>query len=416
MDTSGTRGGSSVARTAMATLSTSQALSNFVHAILRDNGSELDVVEEVASMLGDMRPLMRNNIDSQVANLQTGQQDRVRRVDLQRAIFRQIAGRHELGTLLENTRIRTYMAVCKLFDAQRWPVTEADEQASARYGPHDPRWVPATWDRRASMTPEAQTAMLQSLLEAVNFVIKEVAGMLAAKRRLRRPSARHQQDEASASTGGPTMTSTPATTTMRAPSTRPSSTVEPSPTTRPAFMSGPAPTDAPSSTRRPASMSGPPSTAGASSTRRPASISGLATTATLASEQATASSPIAAYQSNTSTKSKSSAVDEPQSSQRSRAQAVNAPWTAKETLAVALAWWDDNLEQDVAKRQGHGTTARVAQHNQWIETHGRELQVKPGDRSWDALDQRVRNLRKAGTTLAELRAQCEEKQRRAGQR
>ncbi|KAK0321459.1 hypothetical protein LTR82_007427 [Friedmanniomyces endolithicus] len=397
MDTSGTRGGSSVARTAMATLSTSQALSNFVHAILRDNGSELDVVEEVASMLGDMRPLMRNNIDSQVANLQTGQQIRVRRVDLQRAIFGQIAGRHEQGSLLENTRIRTYMAVCKLFDAQRWPVTEADELASARYGPHDPRWVPATWDRRASMTPEAQTAMLQSLLEAVNFVIEEVAGMLAAKRRLRRPSARHQLDEASASTGGPTTTSTLASTTTRAPATRPSSTVEPSSATRPAFMSGPAPT------------------AAASSTRRPASISGLATTATLASEQATASSPIAAYQSNTSTKSKSSAVDEPQSSQRSRAQAVNAPWTAKETLAVALAWWDDNLEQDVAKRQGHGTTARVAQHNQWIETHGRELQVKPGDRSWDALDQRVRNLRKAGTTLAEIQAQAAEEQRKAGQ-
>ncbi|KAK1818518.1 hypothetical protein LTR12_007077 [Friedmanniomyces endolithicus] len=415
MDTSDTRGGSSVARTATATLSTSQALSNFVHAILRDNGSELDVVEEVASMLGDMRPLMRNNIDSQVANLQTGQQDRVRRVDLQCAIFGQITGRHEHGTLLENTRIRTYMAVCKLFDAQRWPVTEAGELASARYGPHDPRWVPATWDRRAPMTPEAQTAMLQSLLEAVNFVIEEVAGMLAAKRRLRRPSARHQQDEASASTGGPTTTSTLASTTTRAPATRPSSTVEPSSTTRPAFMSGPAPTAAASSTRRPASMSGPASTAGASSTRRPASISGPTTTAAPAFEAGAGTLRAVTEQGNTSIKGKSRALDEPQSSQRSRAQAANAPWSAKETLAVAVAWWDGNLEQDATKRQGHSTTARVEQHNQWIGTHGRELQVKPGDRSWDALDQRVRNLRKAGTTLAEIQAQAAEEQRRAGQ-
>ncbi|KAK0367255.1 hypothetical protein LTR02_001835 [Friedmanniomyces endolithicus] len=398
MSTSSTRGGASVARTATATLNTSQALSDFVHAILRDNGSELDVVEEVASMLGDMRPLMRANIESQVGNLQTGQQDRVTRIDLQRAIFGQITGRHEQGSLLENTRTRTYMAVCKVFNAQQWPVTEADELASARYGPHDPRWMPATWDRRAPMTPEAQIAMLQSLLEAVEFVIQEVAGVLAAKRRLRRPSARHQQDESSAITDGPTSTSISASTTTRARPTRPSSTVELSSTARPTFVSGPAPAT------------------GASSTRRPASISGPATTATPASENGAGVSRAVADQDNTSTKSKSSAVDQPQSSQRSRAQAANAPWSAKETLAVAVAWWDGKLEQDAAKRSGHSTVARVAQHDQWIRTHGTELQVKPGDRSWDALDQRVRNLRKAGTTLAEIQAQAAEEQRRAGQR
>ncbi|KAK0260629.1 hypothetical protein B0A54_14639 [Friedmanniomyces endolithicus] len=415
MSTSSTRGGSSVARGATATPSTSQALSNFVHAILRDNGSELDVVEEVGSMLGDMRPLMRDSIDSQVADLQTGRQDSVRRDDLQHAIFGQIAGRHQQGTLLENTRTRTYMAVCKLFNAQQWPVTEADELASARYGPHDPRWVPATRDRRAPMTPEAQMAMLQSLLEAVDFVIEEVAGMLAAKRRLRRPSARQQQDEASPSAGGPTATSTLASTTTRAPTTRPSSAAEPSSATRPAFMSGPAPTAAASSRRRPASMSGLPSTAGASSTRRPTSMSEPTTTAVPASEAGADTLRAVADQDNVSSKGKSRALGEPQSSQRSRAQAVNAPWTAKETLAVAVAWWDGDLEQAAAKRQGHGTAARVDQHNQWIRTHGRELQVKPGDRTWDALDQRIRNLRKAGTTLAEIQAQVAEEQRTAGQ-
>ena len=145
-------------------------------------------------------------------------------------------------------------------------------------------------------------------------------------------------------------------------------------------------------------------------------MSGPVTTATPASETGASDSPaVAINQSNTNAKGKGRAVDEPQSSQRTRAQAANAPWSAKETLAVALAWWDGNLEQDAAKRSGYGTAARVTQHNQWIVTHGRELQVKPGDRSWDALDQRVRNLRKAGTTLAEIQAHPAEEERKAGQ-
>ncbi|KAK1091451.1 hypothetical protein LTR48_006283 [Friedmanniomyces endolithicus] len=398
MDGSENRGGSSVVRAPTAATGNSRILSNFVHAILRDNGSELHVVEEVASMLGDVKPLMDGNIQVQIANLESGQQDRADKDALHRAITGRVANHHAMDSLLGNTRARTFLAVVKTMNAQQWPPEEVDDSVNVRYLRDDPRRVSASQHQPALATPEAQAAMLKSLLEALDIVIDEVAGVLAVKQRLRRPSGRRQQDEPSASTGAPTSTSIPASITRRTPGTRPAAAA------------------GASFTRRPTSMPGPASTSEASSTRRPASMSGPVTTATPASETGASDSPaVAINQSNTNAKGKGRAVDEPQSSQRTRAQAANAPWSAKETLAVALAWWDGNLEQDAAKRSGYGTAARVTQHNQWIVTHGRELQVKPGDRSWDALDQRVRNLRKAGTTLAEIQAQAAEEERKAGQ-
>ncbi|KAK1814866.1 hypothetical protein LTR12_010731 [Friedmanniomyces endolithicus] len=304
----------------------SRILSNFIHAILRDNGDKLDVLEEVASMLGDVQPLMQHNIRDQIASLGRGPQACVNKDNLHRAITGKVASQHAMDSLLANTRARTFLAVIKMMNAQQWPVEQVDEPEDIRYAPSAPRRASSSL-----MTQDAQATMLNSLLGAVGSVMEEVANILAAKTRLRRTSARPQQGQPSVHTAAPVATS------------------------------------------------------------------------------------IQAPASNTSSKGQSRAVEGPESSQRSRAQAVNAPWTAKETLAVAVAWWDGNLEQDAAKRQGHGTAARVDQHNQWIRTHGTELQVKPGDRSWDALDQWVRNLKKAGTTLAEIQAQAAEEEQKAGQ-
>ncbi|TKA78286.1 hypothetical protein B0A55_04749 [Friedmanniomyces simplex] len=368
----------------------SDLLSKFVRKILRDHSEQLEVIEEVISILGDMRRIMSGDISEKIAKFENGSSGRVTRDNLQAAIIGTVSGTRERDSGQADARTRTYMAVCKVIRSQQWPDEEevGFEDRQAGYAPGDPRkksFGYQSLQASTQFTPEAQMAMLRSLLKCMDTMLEELAVTVAAKKKLRRRSTRLQQGEASTPTAGPVSTGRTAST------ARSTSAVGPSIATVPSFAATP------------------------SSTSQPASAAETAATTRSTSADTTSASLVLTGQIHTSGKGKSRAVDEPPPLKPTRVRAVGAPWSARETLAAAVLWWDEKLENDPGKRKTHSTTARVAQHDEWIRTHGRDLQVKPGDRTWDAIDQQVRKLRWAGKTLADVRAMCvQEARQQAG--